>query len=58
MRAKEFIEANEATLKYPAEIRQIIDEMLPLRSSKQLTEDYLHIPEHVRSVRDVEIVHL
>ena len=40
MRAKEFIVANEATLKYHAEIRQIIDEMLPLRASKQLTVDY------------------
>ncbi len=27
MRAKEFIVANEATLKYPAEIRKIIDKM-------------------------------
>ena len=40
MRAKEFIVANETTLKYPAEIRQIIDEMLPLRACKQLTVDY------------------
>ena len=40
MRAKEFIVANEATLKYPAEIRQIIDEMLPLSSSRQQTVDY------------------
>ena len=40
MRAKEYIVANEATLKYPAEIRHIIDEMLPLRSSRQQTVDY------------------
>ncbi len=40
MRAKEYIVANEATLKYSAEIRQIIDEMLPLRSSRQQTVDY------------------
>lgn len=38
MRAKEFIVANEATLKYPAEIRQIIDKMpglFPLREIKR-----------------------
>lgn len=40
MRAKEYIACSEASLKHPAEIRQIIDEMLPLRSSRQQTVDY------------------
>lgn len=40
MRAKEYIACSEASLKHPAEIRQIIDEMLPLRSSRQQTADY------------------
>lgn len=39
MRAKEYIACSEASLKHPAEIRQIIDEMLPLRSSRQETVD-------------------
>ena len=40
MRAKEYIAYNQATLKHPDEIRQIVDEMLPLRSSRQQTVDY------------------
>lgn len=40
MRAKEYIACSETSLKHPAEIRQIIDEMLPLRSSRQQTVDY------------------
>jgi hypothetical protein len=40
MRAKEYIAYNQAKLKYPDEIRQIVDEMLPLRSSRQQTVDY------------------
>ena len=40
MRAKEYIACSEDSLKHPAEIRQIIDEMLPLRSSRQQTVDY------------------
>ena len=40
MRAKEYIACSEASLKYPDQIRQIIDEMLPLRASRQQTVDY------------------
>lgn len=40
MRAKEYAVAHAATLKYPQEIRQILEEMLPLRSDKQLTVNY------------------
>ena len=40
MRAKEYIAYNQATLKYPDEIRQIVNEMLPLRPSRQQTVDY------------------
>ena len=40
MRAKEYIASNKASLKYSDEIRQIVDEMLPLRSSRQQTVDY------------------
>lgn len=39
MRAKEYIACSEASLKHPAEIQQIIDEMLPLHSSRQETVD-------------------
>ena len=40
MRAKEYIACCEASLKHPDEIRQIVDEMLPLRASRQQTVDY------------------
>lgn len=40
MRAKEYIACSEASLKHPDEIRKIIDEMLPLRASRQQTVDY------------------
>ena len=40
MRAKEYIACSEASLKHAAEIKQIIAEMLPLRSSRQKTVDY------------------
>lgn len=40
MRAKEYIAINEANLKYPVHIKQIISEMLPIRVDKQKTVDY------------------
>ena len=40
MRAKEHIACSEAALKQPAQLRQIIDGLLPLRSSRQQTVDY------------------
>lgn len=40
MRAKEYIAANESSMKYPVEIKQIIGDLLPLRASKQQTVDY------------------
>lgn len=40
MRAKEYIAINEANLKYPVHIKQIISEMLPIRADKQKTVDY------------------
>ncbi|MBP3202082.1 MAG: hypothetical protein J6M31_00535 [Bacteroidales bacterium] len=40
MRAKEYIACSEASLKHPDQIRQIVDEMLPLRASRQQTVDY------------------
>ena len=40
MRAKEFIASNETSLKHPEEVKQIINELLPLRSCKQKTVEY------------------
>ena len=40
MRAKEYIACSGASLKYPAEIKQIIADMLPLRASREHTVDY------------------
>lgn len=40
MRAKEYIACSEVSLKYPAEIKQIVADMLPLRASRQQTVDY------------------
>lgn len=40
MRAKEFIASNETSLKYPEEVKQIISDLLPLRSCKQKTVEY------------------
>lgn len=40
MRAKEYIAANESSMKFPVEIEQIIGDLLPLRASKQQTVDY------------------
>lgn len=51
MRAKEYIACSEASLKHPAEIRQIIDEMLPLRSSRQQTVDYYYNRKLIADIR-------
>ncbi len=40
MRAKEYIACSEASLKYPAEIKQIVADMLPLHASREQTVDY------------------
>lgn len=40
MRAKEYIACSGVSLKYPAEIKQIIADMLPLRASREHTVDY------------------
>ena len=40
MRAKEYIAQNEKKLKYAAEIKRIISEIMPLRANRQQTVDY------------------
>lgn len=40
MRAKEYLLTNISKLKFPAEIKLIVADLLPLRSSRQQTVDY------------------
>ncbi|MBQ6305847.1 MAG: hypothetical protein IJK78_04720, partial [Bacteroidales bacterium] len=40
MRAKEYIEQNKSSINHLDEVKRIIDELLPLRMSKEKTDEY------------------
>ena len=42
MRAKEYLEINKSSIKYLEEVSKVINQLMPLRCSKELTDDYFN----------------
>lgn len=42
MRAKEFIEQNQSSIKYLDDIKRVINELMPLRKNKEATDEYFN----------------
>ena len=50
MRAKEYLEVNKSSIKHFDEVNEIVNQMMPLRHSKDMTDNYKKTYPHIKKV--------